>query len=883
MDKKLLDALSNLSQSLQEISEVLSKKSDESKNSETTNVLIKGNFVQNIKSIDEGVKSLQKDNKKIIKNQETLLELSKKAPGKKSPLDKITSVENTEKLKDGLSSITMIAVGLLAIGTAFKLIGGVNFASVIALSLALPLMAISFEKIANMKSLNATSAKNLLFVVLAISSSIALSSYILSGVKSISTGQITTSLMIVGMFTMISYSMAKLTNGLSSLKTQDLFKLPLILVTISSSIALSSYILQFVKPVGLYQLTTAIFIAGAFAAISLGLSGLVRGLRSAGSMKDIAMTAVSLPLILVGISTAIALSSIPLSMIRPIGLFQFITAVMISLTFIPIAYSLPLISKAIKDIDTKKILMLPIVMVAMATAIMASSHILSLTKTIDIGKLFNIVAQALALSLISVAFGLSLKMLGNITPSTLIKGGLAIILIAGTIMLSSQILSLGKYDKFPSIGWTLGTGLSLVAFGLSAVVLGLIATSGIGAVAIVAGCAAVLLIATTVVATSHILSKGNYEKYPTTSWSAGVGLSMIPFGLASLTLGTIALTGIGAVAMATGLGIILLIAATVTKTAEILNNGVYGKYPDITWSEGVANSLSSFGSILGNIGLKGILLNAIGSVLGNGPIDIAKQIVSVDQLIRTGQYNKYPGREWSSNVATMLVKFASITKSEGLSGIALNAIGKIFGSGPEDIAKQILAVDNVLSKGKFDKFPSTQWVNGVMGFSTLLPFFEKSSNLNISEMGDDLINIASSYDKLSTSLQKLGSTINQMDITKLSAVKNLTGSIVMMSLMDPDQFERMMDTLEDKAKIFIDVINGMDGGSSEQITRGSRAGGVTTQVKSPNKGSKAERTINDLYQVLSSVDNKLSQIASSNNNLSKYVDEIRTVDLNLKK
>ena len=76
MDQKLLDALSNLSFALEEISDALKDK--KGKKSDTTTALQSGNFSKTIQEIHVGIKSIKKDTEKILKNQETIISLSKK-------------------------------------------------------------------------------------------------------------------------------------------------------------------------------------------------------------------------------------------------------------------------------------------------------------------------------------------------------------------------------------------------------------------------------------------------------------------------------------------------------------------------------------------------------------------------------------------------------------------------------------------------------------------------------------------------------------------------------------------------------------------------------------------------------------------------------------
>lgn len=368
MDKKLLDALNNLSYALEEISEALKNKDNKPK-SATTEALSSGKLDKKVELIDKGVKKLLSDNQKILKNQETIISLSKKkSTEKETAIDKAADPSQKNKLKDGLASILMIAVGVLAIGMAFKIIGGVNFLSVIALALALPLVAMAFEKIAKMKDLKAAQMNNIILITVAMSTAIVLSSFILGLVKPVGIFKLITAIFIAGMFATIAFSIDKLVIGLRKIQMSDMKSIammPLVLVAVSTAIALSSYVLQLTRPVGIFKLFTAVFIAAMFGAISFGLGKLLKAFTEMKvSPADAAKTALLMPILLVAISAAIALSSHLLFMVKPVGIFKLFTAVFIAITFIPISFALPFLSKAIEKIDMKKIVLLPIIMVA---------------------------------------------------------------------------------------------------------------------------------------------------------------------------------------------------------------------------------------------------------------------------------------------------------------------------------------------------------------------------------------------------------------------------------------------------------------------------------------------------------------------------------------
>lgn len=259
MDKKLLDALNNLSFALGEIAEALV--SGESKSPTSTSLQSVG-LENQIRSISDGVKQLQSDNKKILKNQDTIISLARsKSNTQSSALDKTFDPNYGSKIKDGLSTILMIASGVLAIGLAFRIVGGVDFASVIALAVALPLIAMAFEKISNMKDLKGPEIGKISLIVVGIALAITAVSYILSMVKPVGLLQLMTAILISGMFSAVSFGISRLVKGLSGMSSKDIYLLPIlpiVMLSISASIALSSLVLQGVQPVGLFKLTTSI-------------------------------------------------------------------------------------------------------------------------------------------------------------------------------------------------------------------------------------------------------------------------------------------------------------------------------------------------------------------------------------------------------------------------------------------------------------------------------------------------------------------------------------------------------------------------------------------------------------------------------------------------
>jgi len=138
--------------------------------------------------------------------------------------------------------------------------------------------------------------------------------------------------------------------------------------------------------------------------------------------------------------------------------------------------------------------------------------------------------------------------------------------------------------------------------------------------------------------------------------------------------------------------------------------------------------------------------------------------------------------------------------------------------------------------------------------------------------------MAFGYSTLANSIKKLNTSLEELDVEKLNALRNLNSSVVLMSLMDPDQFRSMMDELEEKGGVLINALEDLE--STEATTeKGQKKGGASPTVKSSTgASSEPQKSISDLFTVMQSVETKLGEIAKHSDKLSKYVDEIRGDD-----
>ena len=692
--------------------------------------------------------------------------------------------DKTKDIKSGISTIVLIAAGVLAVGMAFKLIGSVDIKSVLALSIALPLVALSFKKISEI-GISYSDIPGLLLVTAGISTAILVSSLILSNVKTVGLYQALTSVLIAGVFTGISYGVGPLMKGIKGVSVGDALKssliIPTLMIALSGAIAGSSYLLGMVKPIGLYQALTSVLIAGVFTGISYGVGPLMKGMKGitigdalkssliiptlmialsgaiAGSsyllgmvkpigifqaltsiliagvftvvsygigkmlrgfkgisQGDAIKASITMPILLVALSGAIAGSSHLLGMVKPIGVYQALTSVLISGVFILLSYSVRPLLKGIKGISLTDISKGLLVMVSLSGAIALTSHIIDKSSILSTSQILSFIGAGMSISLVSLAMAGSISLVNKMGDlSSYVKGSLSIVAISGSIYLSSVILSNGDYSNSPSVDWSLNTGLSLAMFGIGALLLGTSAMTPMFWV----GLGAIVATSLAVTASSHILNSGNYDKSPPVDWSLGTGLSLAMFGIGAVSLGVVILTGVGALALAAGLASISIISSSIVESDSILSKGKYTKYPNLDWVLGVGGSLSAFSV---GVALLGILPRIIIRDGVEAISNISDSIVLIGEKFSKSTFSGGPKKEWSESVSISLSAFSPI-----YSMLMKNGIMKIFGGGgvgPDDFSKAIVTITEgiVVSAAVFSKFkssfedgPKKEWAEGV--------------------------------------------------------------------------------------------------------------------------------------------------------------------------
>jgi len=368
----------------------------------------------------------------------------------------------------------------------------------------------------------------------------------------------------------------------------------------------------------------------------------------------------------------------------------------------------------LKSIKNEDMLKAAVNIVIAAGAIMVSSWLLSLGTYNNVPDVSWALGAGLSIAAYAGTIWLVNKM--GLDAKQMFTGAIAVLGISAVIMASSWILSFGNYDEYPSIGWALGVGLTLVAFGASMMILGAILTAsgGVATELLAIGALATIGVAATIMATSLIIGLGNYDEYPDVSWAFGVGLSLVAFGGAMMVLGGIIMAtgGLAAGAMVIGALATALVAITIVGVSHILNMGSYDEYPSLDWAEGVGLSMIMFGGamlLLGStLGIGGFITMGIGAL---AILIVAGTIVGVSKILAEGDYTSGPTMDWSLGTGAILL-------AVGMSTILFSALLPFIllgGWSMKKVAETIVEVSNILAGGNYIGGPTEAWAKGVGG------------------------------------------------------------------------------------------------------------------------------------------------------------------------
>jgi methyl-accepting chemotaxis protein len=835
--KDYINALQDFTSSLQYLVDTLKSNYDNNNDAATMEEFSGANtdMFKMVEAIAEDVQDAKENSKKSLDNTKHILaEIKAIKKSKEGGLfDKISDKDSKKGLIDGVKSVTLIAGAVLAIGGAFKLIGDVDFMSVIALSIAMPLIAIAISQIGQLENLGPKKIVMMTAVLMGGSLAIVAASYILADIQPVNFAQFLTAIAISTTFAVLSYGMENMFEAVKDIKPKDLLMLPLTIGALAAGLLIASYELAFIQPITIAKFLTAVGIAAVFAVVGIGM-----------------------------------------------GIFL----------------------KSIKSVNVKDLLMLPVTMVALSAAIVASSYILTFTQDVPFG---NVVMASLAIAVAVTAMALPIFLLSKIGLDSILMGSLGAVIVSGAIALSSQLLSLGDYEGGPTVDWAMGVGLSMLAFLPAMLILG----NPVTLTMMLFGAIGVMAVAGTIVAVAEILNSGDFTGGPTKEWAQGVGLSLIYFSEA-LAMAT---PSVWDFLMGTSLedkiaGLKNVVSAMVEVAGFLAENSApFKNGPPKEWAEGTGLAIKYFSEAMAMVEP-----SAWDFLMGNSlasKIEGIKSVVNAMVVVATylssmgkaGVFTGGPNKEWAEGTAGSIKAFAeSMSLVEDLDDV-------------EDSKDYILQIVDVMKQtatqlSGFDFTTSTIDKKWTSGFDAVVNSFIKAGEKNdeikdgisaiesITDNLPDLMNsmrnvstdsvenmlvlsvgitkLADSYTYLSKAIQGLNTDLTEMSEKSVQTLSAVSGTIMALSLSDASNLKTVLeDNQEALLKFFKDVTQTSAIGAGPQQKGPSMPFAPQKSVAKPAVKAGPSETaqqlavLKEIKQEMMAMKGLLSKISSSNGEL----------------
>lgn len=763
MDKQLLKALDNLSIGLEQLVEALNNKG-ESK-TDTGATLQSGDFGKSLEQISVEIKSIKTDTQEILKNQQTIIGLfkQKKDEKKTDEMEGAGDPKKESQMKKGIATILLIAVAVLAIGMAFKLVGKVNILSVLALGIGIMLVAFAFERVSKIKGptggpMTIKEAAIISAIMVIASLAVTVSSWILSKIKPLTITQILTAASIALLFTLVAPAICKLISAMTTseevefrgmkVKTSAMsfgtvlkasVMLPLLMVAMSIGITLSSKILSQITPISIPKALTAILIGVMFAIVAKGIAGLITSLTTSQEasgggfgfktksigMAKMAAVILALPLIMFMIAKGITWSSQALNQIKPIGFAQAITAILIAGMFAVVSLGIAKLINSLEKTNPVAILLLPVAMVAIALAIALSAKIFAKYKgsfdVLGYGTIFKILLLGASISIIAFLMAMATNKLGKLSLKEVLLLPLFLTTMSMALALSAFIFAKPMFKKaFESLSYGMIFKILLLGFAMGVItVIVAFASKFLGQLSLKQVVLLPLLftlMSLAIAVSAFIIAKfkSSFDKI-----SIGMIFKLLLYGIVTAIIFVayaFATKIIGKLlkpvdALKGGL-VIIILAGIIMISSLILNVGKYKNYPSLKWAIGVAASLAGFavGALALGAAVFGpqalVFLAGLAAILVTSAV-----IVGTSMILNAGKYNKYPKLGWTVAVAASLGAFAI-----GAIALGLNVINPFFWVGLPmilTVAETIVDVAKILGKGKYNA-NFGQWAMGVV-------------------------------------------------------------------------------------------------------------------------------------------------------------------------
>ena len=183
--------------------------------------------------------------------------------------------------------------------------------------------------------------------------------------------------------------------------------------------------------------------------------------------------------------------------------------------------------------------------------------------------------------------------------------------------------------------------------------------------------------------------------------------------------------------------------------------------------------------------------------------------------------------------------------------------------------------DIILSNQKSNFLVGNGFLNTIENISSFLTvFIDKLDNLKSFEILNPQKQINSNTIKTNEASEKLN--IN-FDLDKINTLGRTLTPTLMMSTLDTNQFNSLMDTLEKNSQIISDGINSKNNQSNNKLIN------PNIQISTPKIDEGEKRSQDDkIVKIMTSLDEKMGMMLSTLNNISSWVNENRMSSTSLR-
>ena len=393
-----------------------------------------------------------------------------------------------------------------------------------------------------------------------------------------------------------------------------------------------------------------------------------------------------------------------------------------------------------------------------------------------------------------------------------------------------------------------------------------------------------------------LISVGKYKFVPPTTWMENVSKVILKYGSFIMSVNK----SFSTAGIIGGSSKINVIVKNIVDTSNRISSGKYSKYPELSWIKATESVVKRFGDLSNFVDKKYGISSLNAGLLKI--LNISKTISSISGYLSAGKYKIFPSMSWATGVPKALQGFMNLKFNNSLMDYLFPKDEKTEKNKISKVIDLMLFVDSKLKSGSWTKFPTLSWANGTIAalskFSNILKLLDfknlgtglgKNTGV-LSAIGNiDLLTRA--FDRLGTAIDRFTKSVDVIDAKKLESIRTLTSNVVLLSMMDPNQFETMMSKLESKSQVFNGLINDSKGKSSASSSASSapssgsvRSTGVVSMgsVNSPSSSgsSAASKSASD-NQAKVSMDKlvtimaDIASVVGSKGSLMEYIESIK--------